>query len=72
MLEITLRLPRDEANALVVLVKKITFEDCARWSRGVRYARRRQEVYVMWSALKILSRALKEADAEFKPRKIPE
>ena len=64
---IPLDLPRDEADAFASLLKRTTYDDCARRSNRVRqYPDRRAELDVMWAAVKLIENQF--AEAGFAPR----
>jgi len=64
---ITLHLPRNEATAFAELLKRTTYEDCARHSNRIRhYPDGRQELDVMWSAVRMVENQL--AEQGFAPR----
>lgn len=65
---IPLELPPDEAAALAQLVKRIGYNDCAKFAnkRMVYGLQARSEADVMWSAICMLQREL--AEAGFAPR----
>ena len=59
---IPLNLPPDEADAFARLLKRTTYDDCARRSNRVRqYPDRRSEVDVMWSAVQLVETQFAEA-----------
>ena len=64
---IPLDLPRDEADAFAHLLKRTTYDDCARRSNRVRkYPDGRAELDVMWAAVKLIENQF--AEAGFAPR----
>jgi len=64
---IPLNLPTHEANAFAQLLKRTTFNDCARHSNRVRrYPDGRPELEVMWSAVRLVENQF--AEAGFAPR----
>ena len=64
---ITLQMPSDEADAFARLLKRTTYEDCARHSNRVRrYPDGRPELEVMWAAVHLVE--LQFAEAGFAPR----
>jgi hypothetical protein len=67
VITISLDLPRDEADAFSHLLKRTTYDDCARRSNRVRrYPDGRSELDVMWSAVKLIENQF--AEAGFNPR----
>jgi len=59
---IPLNLPPDEADAFARLLKRTTYDDCARRSNRVRkYPDGRAELDVMWSAVQLVERQFAEA-----------
>ena len=55
VITILLRVPTDEANAFAELLKRTTYDDCLRHSNRLRrYPDGRQEVDVMWAAVKLV------------------
>jgi hypothetical protein len=64
---IPLDLPCDEADAFARLLKRTTYDDCARRSNRLRkYPDGRAELDVMWSAVKLIENQF--AEAGFAPR----
>ena len=64
---IPLRLPRDEASAFAELLKRTSYDDCARRSnRRKQYSDGREEADVMWSGLRLVETQF--AEAGFAPR----
>ena len=58
---IPLNLPPDEADAFAQLLKRTTYDDCARRSNRVRqYPDRSLEVDVMWSAVQLVEKQFTE------------
>jgi hypothetical protein len=64
---ITLRMPAYEADAFANLLKRTTWSDCvARSNRLRHYPDGRQELDVMWAAVRMVE--LQFAEAGFAPR----
>jgi hypothetical protein len=66
MHDITIRLPDDEAEALAQFMKRLGFEDCARFAAITTTYGGRCEADVIWSGILTLQRGL--AEAGFAPR----
>jgi hypothetical protein len=65
-ISIPLELPRDEAAALSQFVKRIGYEDCAKFASRFIFYSGRAEADTMWSAIRIVQCQL--AEAGFAPR----
>jgi hypothetical protein len=63
---IPLELPRDEAAALSQFVKRIGYEDCAKFASKFVFYSRRTEADTVWSAIRMVQGQL--AEAGFAPR----
>lgn len=64
---ISLHLPRNEADAFAQLLKRLSYSDCvARSNRLRQYPDGRQELDVMWSAIRLVERQF--ADVGLAPR----
>jgi hypothetical protein len=64
---ITLTMPRDEAGAFAQLLKRLSYTDCvARSNRLRQYTDGRQELDVMWSAVRMVE--VQFGEAGFSPR----
>jgi hypothetical protein len=64
---IPLNMPRDEADAFARFLKRCTYTDCVARSNAMRkYPDGREEVDVMWSALRAVQHQF--AEAGFNPR----
>ena len=67
VITIPLRMPTHEANAFAQLLKRMNYDDCARHSNRMRqYPDGRQEVDVMWAAVRLVEHQF--AEAGFAPR----
>jgi hypothetical protein len=62
VITIPLHLPRDEASAFAELLKRTSYDDCARRSnRRKQYPDGREEADVMWAALRLVETQFNEA-----------
>jgi hypothetical protein len=65
-IQIPLELPHDEAAALAQYVKRIGYEDCAKFASKFVFYSGRTEADTVWSAIRMVQGQL--AEAGFAPR----